>query len=818
VKPPPIGRSLLLPVVIGLVVLAHLAVAGYLVISPERWRARLEEAIEQQLAMPVRIERLELVDMEHALIHGLIVGTPELPSSQESYLAVDLAEMETNVLALLGKGAPVRSLSAKGVQARLTRELLDRLGEKRRRIRPDLLPKRVSMTGATLVFPSGALAPGVPEVEVTQIEAQAQAVSGIAPEYMLSLSARTGVAEQMRVEGKADLASGELAFTAECFGLKLGAELRDLLPPAAVEQWTHLRPEGRGDLTLQIEGNAFTGKFAPPSGSIRLAGAEITQRRFPYRVPDLVGKVSWRGNRVSLENLLGHTESSTVELSGQLVTGPSGVRPNLRIAASNVPLDEQVRRALAPGPRAVWDRFEPSGHADVTCYVMPGRAAQRGTLDLRVVVRCSDGAATFDKFPLPLSALSGEIIVTRTTFEMNGLRGKWRDSPVTVGGIVGWGENATRRTLHIEGSHFPINEELKKACPAPLADLLTQIGAQGDVSFEVDIDIGPARDANSPLAASFRGRAVVERGGFVHRWPIDSIAAEVEFSGAVPKKGPVTLQARVRRANARIKGFALTDGTVEIVTDGQTMKLRGLRAQLCGGEITGSLKFPGSHGGPADGSLDFRRVDLQEMLLSAKAKNTDMTGLMRGTVDLPASLPNGKPARAVLDMRIAQGDLYRIPPLLKLFDVLNLTGGDGVVTDARMTLYLLDKHVRVHKLRLTGLEAVPIFGQGTVGYDGALDLRFITGKGKNFITNILEKVPGVDMLVDFIRGSTKVLLSSVVQVTVTGTFSEPKGRMKPFARVTQEMIDFITEAKQEISPRHQRLKTPEPDARPTPGP
>ena len=813
-KHPGMRRHFLLLAVIALVVLGHAAVGASLFLSPDRWRGATERALERELGLPARVSAVDVIGMDHMQIRGLIIGTPELPRSQEAFFRIGAVDVEADVLSLLRKRGGVKSVAISGCEGRITRALLDRFGKRREAFRRSRALGALSLADGDVSFVAGALYDDSPAVSLTGIQAEVRATSNIAAEYALRVSLHHEVVNELRTEARVNLTTGDFTAHVECLGLKLGDELQRLLPASAGKPWEQLRPGGLGNLDLQVVGNLARREFRAPEGSISLSGAEMTHHLFPYRVPDIVGKASWHGDTMTLENLLGHSQDSIIEITGQISSIASGARPMLRITANDVPLDDRVRNALQEPARLVWDRFKPRGKMDVTSYVLPlenGGENKRegengGKIDVRVVCRASGVTTTYERLPLEISDLTGNVVITRDLFTMRGLQGTCLGQPVAIDGEVGWNTKKAVRSLHIEGQHFPLNEEFRRAMPEGVRKAMIDLDAAGHVTFEVDVLFSGSEDRSSPTAATFKGKAFLEDGALTERWPIEAIHGETEFSGTVPKNGPPHVEIRVARARATVKGFDLSEVSGSIILDEHTVKLADFRAEFCGGQITGSVKFPGSEGGLADGALDFRRIDLQEMLLSARMKEARMTGLMKGTFDMPAKLPNGKPAVAVVDVGISQGDLYRIPPLLKLFDLLNLTGGsEQVITDARMILYLRQNEIVLQQMRLTGADAIPIFGQGTIEYDGSLDLRFITGRGKGFVGEFLGKLPlvgaGVDFVDSMIDKFTKVILSSVVQVNVSGSFAKPKGSITTFSKVTPEMRDFIMEAQKELSPR-----------------
>lgn len=803
---PHIRRQFLLLAVLVAVTLQHVALGAYLAVSPARWRTILEQAIGRRVGLAARLQTVELVSLGHFRLRGLTIGMPEVRHREDPHLKVASIDVRIDLLGLLWKTGRPDSVEVSGLDGRLTASFVEHLGSHRAGVHAESLPRAITVADAELSIADGTLYRDSPQLRLSDVQMDMRALSNMSSEYQVRLSLQQDVVEEVRVEGRVEVNGGQFHARVQCLNLELGKPLEHLLPTSAKPLWQKLRPGGRGDLEIQLTGNFRQGRLEVPTGSISLSGAEITHQVFPYRVPDLVGRVSWHGHTITLSNLIGHSGSSIIEIGGQISRRGNGVRPTLRITANDVPLDERVRESLNESVRSVWDRFQPSGRMDVTSYVLPSPDGTPSKVDVRTACRANGVAMTFAQLPLEVSGLVGNVIITSDLFALRQMRGICLGEPVVIDGEIGWGEQKRRRVLRIEAEHFSLNDAFRAAMPEAVRRVLDDLAVAGRVSFVVDVDFGLDEDPDSPTRATFRGKATLEGVALKAHWMLEGVNGEASFSGSVPKHGWPEIDVDVARTRATVRGFDVTDLSAKIYVRERNIAVVSVHASTCGGQAYGQFSIPGPDDSPAGARLDFRRIDLQEVLESAGLTNPRMTGLMRGTVDMPGRMTTGETARVAVDLTISEGDLYRIPPLLKLFDLLNLTAATGeVVTDARIILYLRPEYIIVEQMRLTGPDTIPIFGQGKVGYDGELELKFITGRGKGFVREFLVKLPvvgmGVELVDSTINKFTRVILSSVVQVNVTGTFMEPKGTITTFSKVTPEMRDFIMEAHKEISPR-----------------
>lgn len=287
----------------------------------------------------------------------------------------------------------------------------------------------------------------------------------------------------------------EVRLDARVQALSIDEELRRALPPEGREAFEILRPSGTADVAVRIDG--AIGGAEPPAVrfDVELFDASLTyvgtyheaagmRLGFPYPMNRVNGHVRNDGEETSI-SLRGYAGHAPFSLDGRLHGNPLDPGVDLVVDAKGAVLDETLRSALDEDARGEWDRFRPSGIADVRCRIFQDPGSKTNT-DAHVTLR--GAAAEFVGFPYPMSGLSGVVRIVNADVFVEGVTGRSGGMSVTVDGTFYGSGLAAAHAVTVDAKDVLVDAPLVKAVRAARPEIAArlermQAGGLADVLY-----------------------------------------------------------------------------------------------------------------------------------------------------------------------------------------------------------------------------------------------------------------------------------------------------------------------------------------------
>ena len=224
---------------------------------------------------------------------------------------------------------------------------------------------------------------------------------------------------------------------------------RELEPRGLVAVAVTIKRDAAGQLTLQ--------------GSAQPKGLSVADRNFPYRMDEMEGLVEFDMNHISIKKITGRHNQALMDVAGEItdVTGQYGV--DLRLHASELALEPELRGALSKSVHRTWDGFSPNGTCEINVHIYKPAgqdASLRTTLDIRF-----DGKASLAYRGFPIDKVRGLIVVGESDVTVQGLQGLRGDARVDVTGVVA---GMYRPVPEVDIEVRAVDMELDKYVAAPL--------------------------------------------------------------------------------------------------------------------------------------------------------------------------------------------------------------------------------------------------------------------------------------------------------------------------------------------------------------
>jgi hypothetical protein len=405
------------------------------------------------------------LDIEGRVYQGINARRSATPAERATFTPLDYdldVTLRDGTLWPTGSTFAVSKVDAKLLLSRQTLSVLEAKGK---RGNAELSgAARIEWTPATAAAPVGAGAQartGTPPR--VWLSARAKGLALETPLYAALPEAVRKAWDELQPQGTLDV---DISYDNAANGLASAASAKDGRPPppqpfAVVDATSLLSPVDVIDLTA-----------APPKPALKLDGLKavlkprelsVMLQSVPYRLDHVTGTVTVLPDKVLLEDVAAVRGDATVRVSGTGVVGGRGLW-DLKLAAENVPVDDELRRALPATISDVFTSLEVQGKIgfDFTRFIFRGAEVDANAPKAQRKMPGSPKPATAKargepREPGPDVDLAGTVTLSGTDLDvgvpLTNVRGKFIMSEVVVRNgkpIVATGE-VTAKSMVLAG-------------------------------------------------------------------------------------------------------------------------------------------------------------------------------------------------------------------------------------------------------------------------------------------------------------------------------------------------------------------------------
>ena len=285
----------------------------------------------------------------------------------------------------------------------------------------------------------------------------------------------------------------------DTFRMMAPANLRQSGPLATFQRFfARYRPFGTvGEIRLEARGRFDALADSQITGQVMCKDISIRDRKFPYAIDHLVGPVEFTQSTATINRLTGRHGDVQIQIEGWTRGSGDNRQYQYQITSDRMALDEDLYTALRPDQKQLWDAFAPSGSIGVDY-----RLTRSTLFDKRVslIVDLNDVTATYQKFPYPLTNLTGTLRFERESIAAMGLVAQRAGGRIHLDGKVT--DRDTDEPIYymvIDANDIPLDAALRHALPEKYAELYGQFDVNGVADVRAWVFTG--RDINSPLGA-----------------------------------------------------------------------------------------------------------------------------------------------------------------------------------------------------------------------------------------------------------------------------------------------------------------------------
>jgi hypothetical protein len=236
---------------------------------------------------------------------------------------------------------------------------------------------------------------------------------------------------------------------------------------------------------------------------VRPQSVAVTYENMKYPVAAVQGSVkktiALGAEPVVVFDLRGKAAGQPVTLTGKMVGDGPDRAINLRLAGTNIPLDDALIGALPGKYPGIIRQFHAAGRADFVAEIVQQAGTSLCENEFRIELR--DASLKYAIFPYPVEKVKGRVIVRTTSNDsmtdrdeliLDGFTGVHAGAAIWLSGTKRSvpGTSDRKLVLHIGGNNCPADDDLKSALGAlKLADMWSTFTPRGNVTFTADLDI-----------------------------------------------------------------------------------------------------------------------------------------------------------------------------------------------------------------------------------------------------------------------------------------------------------------------------------------
>lgn len=570
-----------------------------------------------------------------------------------------------------------------------------------------------------------------------------------------------------------------------------------------------LNPRGSMNVWFRCETGAEPRPIWHKYLRLSLNRCSIRYDDFPYPLDGIRGVITMRDGAwefVDGEGLEGANDTARVSCRGRLIPGPAGYEISLSFQARNVPLEEELRDALAvrnPGAARLWHDMKPRGAVDldkILIHFSPGRSKPLVTVTASPAVEAEQPLSVEPSyFPYRLDVLEGTFAYQDGRVAFNGLRAQHRNTRLVghgacdVDALGGW-----RLTLdRIEVDRLRADRELVQALGnGRLKKLIGDLQPTGPVNLRGanvrggNLVIAKGGDPDAPITSSWNLKV------FLAGNSLDFGVTLERLSGAVAIKGEfdgerLQCSGELDLDSVNYKDFQFTqilgpfwiDDSIVLCGRMADKRLgaktqRPLTGLLYGGIVRGDVTVRLEAAARYFVHAELNGADLARCAQEALAGQHRLSGQLAANVDLWGVGRGMHNFRGNGSVEVDNAVLYELPVMVALLKTLRGRAPDtNAFNTADLDFRIEGEHVYLNNIVCLG-DAINLRGAGELSLDHSVKLTFYPIVGRDE-----SRLPVVDKLLG--RASQQIVL-----IHVDGSLDAPETRTEPFPALAQAFQAF----------------------------
>jgi hypothetical protein len=592
----------------------------------------------------------------------------------------------------------------------------------------------------------------------------------------------------VHVEGVVSTTAGSPGFVeVRGEGMRIDEALLAALPPRSAEIVRSLRAAGTFDFAFRHERSPdMPAGFANTLG-IRLAQCSMAYAGFPYPLGNVSGFVHMDRGNWTIRDVVGSNDTGIVRCSGRLVRmGDDDGELTLDLTGTDVVLEKELRDALPPGMRRIWDDVDPRGNAEFTARVRHGVKARRTEVELEATPRGDTVSIEPAWFPYRLERLAGRLRWRDGRLHFEDVRGSHARTTVSAEGTCrftpdgGWHISFGR----LVADRFRADHDVLRALPKGLEQAVTSVQLRGMLSVDGAVEIystagvtvvgagGRTEVVPGPAAASWDMQLDMEQAAVDVGVPLEHVHGGIRLRGQSDGRSWTTL-GDMAIDSAMCRGVQLTAIRGPLAMDAtgarfgapagtdQRAEARRLTAKIADGTLTVDGSVAAGEAAPFSVACSLANADLSRLAADIAGAGHAYQGRVHAGLRVRGSRAGRHSLVGDGQVRLVDADIYELPVMVALLKILRVKVPDrSAFTSSLVDFRIEGPHAYLDNIELSG-DAISLVGNGEVDFDSNVNLvlRPIMGEAQT-------QLPAMKRLLGGASGQFML-------VHVDGTLAEP---------------------------------------------
>ncbi len=574
----------------------------------------------------------------------------------------------------------------------------------------------------------------------------------------------TGLAggHPVHVEGSFDFASpghpGSVQIRGE--GMRIDDMLLAALPPAGADVVRRLRATGTFDFAFRHDRGPQHPQGFKNALGLRLSRCTLAYAGFPYPLSNVSGSIQMEGNRWVVRDVSGTNDTGVIRCNGLLDEDEAGRDVlTLDLVGSDVVLEPELRDALSPSMRQIWDDVAPRGTAEFTARIRHEVGTRRTEVELEATP-CGETVSIEPAwFPYRLERLQGRLAWKDGLLRFEGIRGVHARTTVSTEGTCrfaddgGWHVSFAR----LSADRFRIDHDLLRALPQGLQLAVADIGLKGLLSVDGALDIystaprevtlpnGRMEFVPGPAASAWDVQLDMEQASLDAGVPLTHVCGGIRLAGSSDNQawrsfGDLAIDTATWRGLqlTAIRGPLVLDSAgarfgAPAASVSQPGSTRRLTARVAGGTMQLDAQVAASEVGQFVVGLALADVDLSRLTGDIFGRPTTARGRVNAALEVGGTRSGTHSLAGRGHVRLRDANLYELPVIVSLLKILRVRAPDRTAFgSSRVDFRIEGPRAYLDTIELSG-DAISLVGTGEIDLDSNISLTFrpMMGESEN---------------------------------------------------------------------------------------
>lgn len=541
--------------------------------------------------------------------------------------------------------------------------------------------------------------------------------------------------------------------------LPLDEKLFAALKPSMKKIVKDLLPDGSIDLDLYFHRDQPNPAPLHKQLSITFKHCEICYRHFPYPLQDIRGRLDVNDRHWTFQDLEGVNDTGRVHCWGDFLPAPDGGELlTLHFAATNVPLEPELRDALRPAMQRIWTDLRPQGAVGLQAQVRYFTRSK--LLDITVHGDAAPADSTTpvslepSYFPYRLDEVEGAFDYHNGHVKLTNLRAKHGDTAMSAAGNCelfrdgGWRFELSPLVV----DRMRLDRDLAQALPPRLREGIAELNPLGVMALQGKLTFAGSGVPREPLQTNWDVALNLHQVAAQCGIAIENLHGGVRLIGATTPEG-FQSRGELTLDNATYEGFQFTDIRGPILIDERgfclgrwahrgesTQQARRVTAKFYGGDLRADAWSQRGTPRPFEIYAELDHADLKRLTREKFPGRQNLSGNIEGAVRLKGAGRGLHNLTGSGRLHLSEADIYELPQMVQLLSLLSIKPpSQTAFTDSNVAFRLEGGRFYFDRLQFEG-DALSLYGKGEMDLERRVKAKLYTMVGSHRIPGLSELI------------------------------------------------------------------------------